>query len=105
MGPEVNIKQHYSHLCNDWMGIALCAVFCASIHDAITSKYINWTFIVNGNKIRIPAPGVGFTSIASDHILVSYYTTTALRERFSKSLMEYDTNGFCHIGIRFEIYY
>uniref|UniRef100_A0A2N9IVR2 TIR domain-containing protein n=1 Tax=Fagus sylvatica TaxID=28930 RepID=A0A2N9IVR2_FAGSY len=26
MGPEVNIKLHYSDLCNDVMGIALCAV-------------------------------------------------------------------------------
>ena len=32
MGPEVNIKLHYSHLCgNDVMGIAVCAVFGSEV--------------------------------------------------------------------------
>jgi hypothetical protein len=102
MGPQVNIKLHYSHLCNDFMGIALCAVFCS---DATPYKGINWSLIVNGNEIRMPESGVDITTIASDHILLSYCSTTYLGDRFSKSLVEYDANGFCEIGIRFEIDY
>uniref|UniRef100_A0A2N9FZX7 C-JID domain-containing protein n=1 Tax=Fagus sylvatica TaxID=28930 RepID=A0A2N9FZX7_FAGSY len=102
MGPQVNIKLHYSHLCNDFMGIALCAVFCS---NATPYKGINWSLIVNGNEIRMPESGVDITTIASDHILLSYCSTTYLRDRFSKSLVEYDANGFCEIGIRFEIDY
>ena len=103
MGPEVNIKLHYSHLCsNDFMGIALCAVFC---YDATPYKNINWCFIVNGNEIYRPRYGPYIATIASDHILLSCISTTDLEHKFSKSLVEYDANGFCQIGIRFESYY
>jgi hypothetical protein len=102
MGPEVNIKLHYSHLCNEVMGIAVCAVVCS---DATSHKGIKWNFIVNGNEIPIPKPGVDIATIASDHILLSYSSTIGLEEEFSKSLVEYDANGFCQIGIRFEIDY
>uniref|UniRef100_A0A2N9GFS7 C-JID domain-containing protein n=1 Tax=Fagus sylvatica TaxID=28930 RepID=A0A2N9GFS7_FAGSY len=102
MGPEVNIKLHYSHLCNDFMGIALCAVFgCATF-----KKFINWRFIVNGKEISspdLPDPRANFTTIVSDHILLSYSSTTDLNVRFSKSLVEDDANGLCQIGIRFKI--
>uniref|UniRef100_A0A2N9G1W6 ADP-ribosyl cyclase/cyclic ADP-ribose hydrolase n=1 Tax=Fagus sylvatica TaxID=28930 RepID=A0A2N9G1W6_FAGSY len=99
MGPEVNIKLHYSHLCNDFMGIALCAVFGS---DGTPHININCIFIVNGNEIGSPVLQVKITTIASDHILLSYRSTTYLKDRFSKSLVEYDANGFCQIGIRFE---
>jgi hypothetical protein len=112
MGPEVNIKLHYSHLCNDFMGIALCVVLS---FDATPINYIEWSFIVNGNEIQRSlrdygnkiyiAAGVDITTIASDHILLSYSSTTNLRHKFSKSLVEYEANGFCQIGIRFKIFY
>ncbi|GMY39807.1 TMV resistance protein N-like [Fagus crenata] len=96
MGPEVNIKLHYSHLCsNDVMGFAVCAVFCS---DGISYKDINWCFIVNGKEIVIGSR-VDITTIASDHILLSYISTTDLKI----SLVEYDANGFCQIGIIFKI--
>ena len=101
MGPEVNIKLHYSDLCNDVMGIALCAVVCS---DATSYKYINWRFIVNGNEINCPLSGVSITTIALDHILLSYSSTIDLGGEFSESLLKYDANGFCQIGIRFETY-
>jgi hypothetical protein len=101
MGPEVNIKLHYSDLCNDVMGFAVCAVVCS---DATPYKYINWRFIVNGNEINCPLPGVNITTIALDHILLSYSSTTDLGGKFSESLLKYDANGFCQIGIRFETY-
>uniref|UniRef100_A0A2N9GZI3 C-JID domain-containing protein n=1 Tax=Fagus sylvatica TaxID=28930 RepID=A0A2N9GZI3_FAGSY len=96
MGPEVNIKLHYSHLCNDFMGIALCAVLCS---NGTPCKDIRWIFIANGKEIRNPR--VGTNIIASDHILISYSSTIDLGDEFSQSLVEYDANGFCHIGIRF----
>ena len=91
MGPEVNIKLHYSHLCNDVMGIAVCTVFSS---DGIPYENINWCFIVNGNAIR-SSNFMGINTIVSDHILLSYISTTDLEHKFSKSLVEYDANGFC----------
>ena len=99
MGPEVNIKLHYSHLCSDFMGIALCAMVCS---DA-TNIEMKWSFIVNGNEIICRKPLVEITNIASDHILLSYISTIYELDIFSKSLMEYDANGFCQVGNRFEI--
>jgi hypothetical protein len=100
MGLEVNIKLHYCHFCgNDVMGFAVCAVFCS---DGISYKDINWCFIVNGKEIVIGSR-VDITTIASDHILLSYSSTTDLGDEFLKSLVEYDANGFCQIGIRFQI--
>ena len=33
MGAEVNIKEPSCHLCtNEWMGIAICVVFCSLSH-------------------------------------------------------------------------
>ena len=102
MGPAVNIELHYSHLCNDFKGIAVCAVFgCATF-----KTFINWRFIVNGKEISspdLPDPRANCITIASDHILLSYSSTTDLNVRFSKSLVEDDANGLCQIGIRFEI--
>jgi hypothetical protein len=106
MGPEVNIKLRYSHLCNDFMGIALCAVFSS---DATPNKSLRWTHIVNGKEIGRglfgPLLEVDIDIIASDHILLSYNSTTDLGDEFRKSLVEYDANGICQIGIRFEIKY
>uniref|UniRef100_A0A2N9I3K5 Uncharacterized protein n=1 Tax=Fagus sylvatica TaxID=28930 RepID=A0A2N9I3K5_FAGSY len=77
----------------------------SEIPEWFSHQSINWSLIVNGNEIRMPESGVDITTIASDHILLSYCSTTYLRDRFSKSLVEYDANGFCEIGIRFEIDY
>jgi hypothetical protein len=96
MGPEVNIKLHYSHLCNDFMGIAFCAV-------TSSEKTISWRFIVNGKEIYRSLCKMDIITIASDHILLACYSTGDFRDRFSKSLVENDANGFCQIGIRFQI--
>ena len=101
MGPEVNIKLHYSHLCSDFMGIALCAMVCS---DASPYKNFKWSFIVNGNKIICRQHLVDIANIASDHILLSYISTKYLGDKFSKSLVGYDANGLCQIGNRFEIF-
>jgi hypothetical protein len=102
MGPKVNIKLHYSHLCsNDFMGIALCAVFGS---DGTSRKEILCCLIVNGKEIVIRS-GMHITTIASDHIFLSCISTTDLKHIYSKSLVEYEANGFCQIGIRFKIFY
>jgi hypothetical protein len=94
MGPEVNIKLHYSHLCNDFMGIAFCAV-------TSSKKHFSWSFIVNGKEIH--RGGCSMGTIESDHIFLACCSTRALGDRFSKSLVENDANGFCQIGIRFQM--
>ena len=35
IGAEVHIKEHSSHLCDEWMGIAVCIVFCSLPHHQI----------------------------------------------------------------------
>uniref|UniRef100_A0A2N9GPK6 Disease resistance protein Roq1-like winged-helix domain-containing protein n=1 Tax=Fagus sylvatica TaxID=28930 RepID=A0A2N9GPK6_FAGSY len=57
---------------------------------------------INGKEIVIGSR-VDITTIASDHILLSYSSTTDLEDEYAKSLVEYDANGFCQIGIRFQI--
>jgi hypothetical protein len=96
MEPEVNIKLHYSHLCNDFMGIAFCAV-------TSSEETISWSFIVNGKEIYDSSCGMDIITIASDHILLACRSTRDLGDGFSKSLVENDANGFCQIGIRFEL--
>jgi hypothetical protein len=108
MGPEVNIKLHYSDLCNDVMGIALCAVVCSDAACTVFSsdaahKYIEWRFIANGKEIHFDEDEVDISTVTSDHILLSYISTTDRGGNFPKSLVEYDANGFCQIGTRFEI--
>ncbi|GMY08047.1 inactive disease resistance protein RPS4-like, partial [Fagus crenata] len=109
MGPEVNKKLHYSDFCNDVMGIAFCAVVCSDAGCTVFSsdaahKYIQWNFIANGKEIHFEEAEVDISTVTSDHILLSYISTTDLGGKFSKSLVEYDANGFCQIGIRFETY-
>jgi hypothetical protein len=109
MGPEVNIKLHYSDFCNDVMGIALCAVVCFDAACTVFSSdaaynCIEWRFIANGKEIHFDEDKAYISTVTSDHILLSYSSTTDPGGKFSKSLVEYDANGFCQIGIRFETY-
>ena len=49
MGDEVNIMEPFSHLCNDWIEIAVCVVLCSLLHHQIQSHHpIKCTVIVNG---------------------------------------------------------
>ena len=49
IGDEVSIQETYSLLCNEWIGIAVCAVFCSHPHHQILKEgSLACWLIVNG---------------------------------------------------------
>ena len=57
IGDEVNIMEPFSHLCNDWIGIAVCVVFCSLPRHQIQSDYpVSCRLTVNG-KVFNSVPG------------------------------------------------
>jgi hypothetical protein len=120
MGTEVYIKEP-SHLCNDWVGMVVCIVFCSNcnqkycgpadrnsnpyhkekhIEDLIFCSLIsNGEWTVRGSKISI-------FKILSDHLWLICVTPEIFNDdeifndQWIKSMWECDANGFCQIGIR-----
>uniref|UniRef100_A0A2N9GEN0 ADP-ribosyl cyclase/cyclic ADP-ribose hydrolase n=1 Tax=Fagus sylvatica TaxID=28930 RepID=A0A2N9GEN0_FAGSY len=96
IGAEVYLKEP-SHLRNDWIGIALCAVFCSNRNDGLLS----WSLIVNGNKKNLGRRCyIENHKILSDHLWLIYVTPEIFNDEWIKSVWECDVNGFCQIGIR-----
>ena len=109
-GTEVHIKEPSSHLCNEWMGIAVSVVFCYNPHQFDYSiSFLNrrqthyrgsilcW-LIVNGKKMS-PAASTVTIGVLSDHNWLLYFLPQ-YRQKDIKSLWERDVNGFGEIGIR-----
>ena len=96
IGAEVNIKESYSQLCNEWMGIAVCAIFC-SYHNR--DSLFCW-LTANGKRIS-SALAIGSIVILSDHIWLLYLLPQFYPEGEGKSLWECDSNGFNRISIYF----
>ena len=99
IGDEVNIMEPFSHLRNDWIGIAVCVVFCSLPCRQIQSKYpISCSLTVNGNVFNTTP---GHMVVLSDHIDLFYLLPQFfMDEEHRKSLWECDANGFCKIGIK-----
>jgi hypothetical protein len=55
LGVEVNIKEPYSHLCNELIGIAVCVVFCSQEqeqeYNPFYARGIGCFLIANGKKV------------------------------------------------------
>ena len=107
MGAEVNVKEPSSHLCTkDWMGIAVCAVFCSCSHHQISVCLLSCKLIVNGNELNariINSQEVG----SSDHIWLLYLLKQYFKEseKDKKLLKECEANEFSQIGIKINIDY
>ena len=101
MGNEVNIMEPFSHLCNDWIGIAICVVFCTLPHHKILDDPVFYSLRANGKSMRT-LQGAGLMDALSDHTWLSYllpqYECFSEEER--KTLWECDANGFREIGIK-----
>ena len=100
-GDEVNIMEPFSHLCNEWIGIAICIVFCSlpcrpyhNFNPVLCQLRVNGIY-----KSFIPSR---YRIIAlSDHIWLLYVLPQFfLKEEDIKSLWECDANGFCEFGIK-----
>uniref|UniRef100_A0A2N9ITF1 ADP-ribosyl cyclase/cyclic ADP-ribose hydrolase n=1 Tax=Fagus sylvatica TaxID=28930 RepID=A0A2N9ITF1_FAGSY len=105
LGDEVNIKEPYSHLCNELMGIAVCAVFCSKEHHPhheiiFDNRFLFCKLIANGERMPFPL-GVRETQKAISSNLWLLYIFPQFHERYTKkSLWECDANGFSQIGIQ-----
>ncbi|KAL4594401.1 hypothetical protein ACB092_12G017700 [Castanea dentata] len=94
MGAKVNIKQP-SHLCNQWMGIAICIVFCMHCF----SSRLECLLTANGKRMSIGECMLG-KKVLSDHLWLVYVTPRFFKKKSKKILWEGDANGFSQIGIK-----
>ena len=100
MGKEVNIMEHFSHLCNEWIGIATCVVFCSRPDlQTYIGNPTSCNLIVNG-KYASFEPGINNIFVLSDHIWLNYCLPQFYQEKDRKSLWECDANGFREIKIK-----
>ena len=104
-GDEVNIMEPFSHLCNDWIGIAICIVFCPR-HHQIDNDPVICSLSANGKYISFIISICKKVAL-SDHIWLMYLLHQYLEkeEQDIKSLWEYDANGFREIGIKIDSTY
>ncbi|KAK9995076.1 hypothetical protein SO802_024779 [Lithocarpus litseifolius] len=95
-GAKVKIKEP-SHLCNQWMGIAICVVFC-SPHS---SFFLDCWLTANGKRMSIDSFSSGEKVLSSDHLWLIYLTPQLFSKKSKKILWEGDANGFSQIGIKY----
>ena len=100
IGAKVNIKEP-SHLCNEWMGIAVCAIFCSQHSQRKFGGPIQCWLTANGRHISF-VQGYQHIDVLSDHILLLYLLPQFFTEDLIKLLWECDANGFSHIGVSFD---
>ena len=97
IGVEVNIKEPSSHLCDEWMGIAVCVVFSSVFISSPTFR-----LIANGKemstRIGIPSSTVGL----SDQIWLFYLLHQFYEEVDREFLKEFEANELSQIGIKIE---
>ena len=102
IGDEVSIQEPNSLLCNEWIGIAVCAVFCSDPHrQIIKGVSLYYDLIVNRKHTnRRFGFHPGFVPL-SDHTWLLYLLPQFYEEEeMKKSLCECDANGFSQIGIK-----
>ena len=109
MGAKVNIRvETSSHLCDEWMGIAVCVVFSCPPHrhidedDEYCNCEITCRLIVNEKDMYATIGHISMVGL-SDHmwlfyLLPQYY----VKEEDIKLLKDCEENEFSQIGIRIE---
>ena len=100
MGAKVTITVS-SYLCDEWMGIAVCVVFCSLPHHQIDLEgVLECWLMVNGKYMSYAPSMITFVALL-DHIWLLY----VLRQRYKddevdvKLLKEWEANEFKQIGI------
>ena len=99
IGAVVNTKEP-SHLCNEWMGIAVCAIFCSQHSQRKFGVPIQCLLTAN-RRIVSSIIGHDHIDVLSDHIWLLYLLPQFFIEEGIKLFSECDANGFSHIGVRF----
>ena len=108
IGDEVNIMEPFSHLSNEWIGIAICTVFCSLPSLQKHAGSVRFGLRTNGKDMsfaniegRCSRYYISKDTVAlSDHIWLSYLLPQHIWEEDKKSLWECDANGFREIGIK-----
>ncbi|KAM3691108.1 hypothetical protein ACJW31_09G170600 [Castanea mollissima] len=99
-GTEISLKVP-SHLHDEWMGIAVCVVFCSTPPyetNPINRCTIFSCLTANGEKVRGRA--IRPRDIYKiDHIVLSYVIPELYGKEAIEELWQCDVNGFNHIGI------
>jgi hypothetical protein len=100
VGAKVYMKVP-SHLYNDCIGMAVCAVYC---HMNWNGCILFWSLIVKGNQKNLgQLPSyIDIQKKLLDHLWLIYVTPEIFNEELMISVWECDANGFCQIGIRFK---
>ena len=108
IGDEVSIQEPNSILCNEWMGIAVCIVFCnLPRHQIHKNVFLCCWLMANGKKIS-SAPCIGkikhmnVMQLDSNHIWLIYLLPQYYNEEDVKPVWECDANGLSQIGVRIE---
>ncbi|KAL0009994.1 hypothetical protein SO802_005102 [Lithocarpus litseifolius] len=97
IGAEVNIKEPSSHLCDDWIGTAVCVVFSAPFNSSLSCE-----FRANGKVMSYVEIPSGHVDIFSDHIWLFYLLPQYFNEMDIKLLNECEANELSQIGIKIE---
>ncbi|KAK4570783.1 hypothetical protein RGQ29_029577 [Quercus rubra] len=102
IGNKVSIQEPYSLLCNEWMGIAVCVVFCSvPCHQIHENCSLTCWLIANGKQMDL-GPNNRYIVGLSDHIWLIYLLPQYYKEKDIKSVWECDANGFSQIGVRID---
>ena len=98
IGAEVNMKKPSSHLCDSFMGIAVCIVFSSLLNSLPSCQ-----FIAKG-KLMLSIEGIPGVSHAllSDHIWLFFVLPQYFKEEDIKLLNECEANELSQIGIKIE---
>nr|XP_023925283.1 disease resistance-like protein DSC1 [Quercus suber] len=102
IGAEVNIKEPSSHLCDDWMGIAICIVFSYLLNFSLSCR-----LIANGKVMSATADFVQTANFVdkigrlSENIWLCYLLPQYY-EKDIKLLSECEANEWSQIGIKIE---
>nr|POE98730.1 hypothetical protein CFP56_70263 [Quercus suber] len=101
IGVEVTIKEPFSHLCDDWMGIAICVVF-DSLPESLP-KTISCQVIANG-KVMSSTICYHYSRVGlySDHIWLCYLLPQYFNKEDIKLLNQCEANELSQIDIKIE---
>ena len=97
IGAEVNIKELSSHLCDEWMGTAVCVVFSSFLDFSLSCR-----LIANG-KVMSATIGANYDIVVlSNHIWLCYLLPPYFEEEDIKLLIECEANELSQIGIKID---
>ena len=99
IGAKVNIKEPSSHLCDEWMGIAICVVF-----SSLQILSLSCQLIARG-KVMSASFGSYYEIVGlSDNIWLCYLHPQYYKEEDIKLLNECEANELIQIGIKIKIH-